>query len=341
MARAERAFAAAASAAGQVVVRSYAIAGLSVTLRFAGAALVERLSPALEHHPPAPAGTTALTVLVWDSRSTGIPLPPCPPDAIDGGTSGRARVAAWPTIRAKYRPDLRILSLLDRGRNLAVFCVADGAAIPYWETGAPLRLILHWWMADHGRLLIHAAAVGTASGGVLLVGRGGCGKSSTALACLGSALRYAGDDYCLVTLEGTPRAHTLYSSGKLSADQVRRFPHLAPAILNRDALATEKALVLVHRSHPHSIQPSFPIRALVAPVIAPGGASRLAPASRGTALRALAPSTILQLPGAGGTALATMTRLVRRVPSYRLHLGHDLEALPSLLARAATAPEAV
>lgn len=330
-ARAQAAFERAAIAAGGIVLRSYTIAGLSVTLRFAGSGLVERLSAALEHHPEGGHGAPGLTVSIWDTASTGVPLPRFPDDAVDGGTSGAARTTEAPAVRAKYRPDQRSLSLLDRRADVATFCMLDGARLPYWETGAPLRLILHWWMADHGRQLVHAAALGTATRGLLLAGRGGSGKSSTALACLGSGLRYAGDDYCLVSFDPHPRAHSLYGSAKLNADQAGRFPHLAPVLVNADKLASEKALFMVHRLFPHHMQESFAVGAIVVPVITEGRRSWLEPTSPGSALLALAPSTILQLPGAGRGAFATVSRLVRRVPCYLLHLGADLDALPPLL----------
>jgi hypothetical protein len=195
-------------------------------------------------------------------------------------------------------------------------------------------------MADHGRQLVHAAALGTTSSGLLLAGQGGSGKSSTALACLGSALRYAGDDYCLVSFEPEPRAHSLYGSAKLHADQAGRFPGLTPALVNADKLSSEKALFMVHRQFPQHIQESFPVVAVVVPVIAGARRAWVEPSSPGSALLALAPSTILQLPGAGRGALATLARLVQRLPCYRLHLGGDLDRLPPLLAGVLAAPDA-
>ena len=332
-AHAQAGFDRAAAAAGGVVRRHYAIAGLSVTLRFAGPALVERLSAALGHHPDGEARGPALTISIWDTASTGVPLPAFPRDAFDGGTSGVARIAEPPAVRAKYRPDSRTLSLLDRNADQATFCVHDPAQLPYWETGAPFRSILHWWMADHGRQLVHAAAVGGATTGLLLVGRGGSGKSSTALACLasGSALRYAGDDYCLVSFDPQARAYSLYSSAKLDASQARQFPGLAHSIVNADRLASEKALYLVHPHFPQRLRETFAVAAIVIPVVAERGRSWLEPTSAGSALLALAPSTILQLPGAGRTALATLSRLVQRVPCYVLHLGGDPDVVPPLL----------
>jgi hypothetical protein len=329
-AEAAAAFEAAAIAAGRMVLRHYVIAGLAVTLRFAGPALVERLTAALEHHPRGRPGAPGLTVSIWDA-STGVPLPRFPDDAIDGGTSAGARTGATPAVRLKYRPEQRSLSVLDRAADRAVLGVVDGAALPYGETGAPLRVIFHWWMADHNRQLVHAAAVGTADRGLLLVGRGGSGKSSTALACLGSALRYAGDDYCLVSFDPAPRAHSLYGSAKLHADHARRFPGLAPALANGRRLETEKALFMVRRAFPDHLQASVRVSALVLPVLAADGRTWLERASAGAALLAVAPSTILQLPGAGRAAFDTMSRLVRQVPCYRLHLGGDLGVLPPLL----------
>jgi hypothetical protein len=104
-------------------------------------------------------------------------------------------------------------------------------------------------------------------------------------------------------------------------------------MVNPDRLATEKALFLVHRHHSRHIQHSFAIRGIVVPVISESTRSRLEPASAASALLALAPSTILQLPGAGRSALTTMSRLVQRVPSYVLRLGRDLDTLPTLLER--------
>ena len=46
---------------------------------------------------------------------------------------------------------------------------------------APFRTILTWWAADHRLALVHAAAVATGDGAVVLAGTSGAGKSTTAL----------------------------------------------------------------------------------------------------------------------------------------------------------------
>ena len=51
------------------------------------------------------------------------------------------------------------------------------------------------------------------------------------------------------------------------------------------------------------------------------------PASRGEALRALAPSTLLQLHVGEQQVLSDLTALVGRLPAYQLHLGPDVDRI--------------
>ena len=53
----------------------------------------------------------------------------------------------------------------------------------------------------------------------------------------------------------------------------------------------------------------------------------------GSTLRALGPTTLLQLPGAGTDALRAMGDLVRSVPCFALRLGPDADAIPGAVAR--------
>lgn len=336
-----QAFAAAEAIQAEAEARSGAafdevlmIGGLSCRLRIVGSALADQLLPALAHHPHLDPGTRPdVEIRAWDARSTGSALPHYPESALDGGTSGAARIQAdrqGDAVRVRYQPDERTLSLFDPSRGLALFCVADPTELPYWERGAPLRTIFHWLMEPRGRCLVHAAAVGHADGGVLIVGRGGSGKSTTALTCLGSGVGYLADDYCIVEVGAGPvaTAHSLYSSGKVDGEQLRRFPDLAEAVANPDRLDDEKALVFVGEAATDQLINRFPVRAVVVPVIAGGTDTTAAPTSAGAALRALAPSSVLQLPGGGATAMAMLGRLVRTTPCIELRLGTDLTRIP-------------
>ena len=79
-------------------------------------------------------------------------------------------------------------------------------------------------------------------GGVLLAGKGGSGKSTTALTCLNSELQYVSDDYCVVVAQPSPFAYNLYCTAKVRADNTHRVPHLMPTVSNGNRLGDEKAL---------------------------------------------------------------------------------------------------
>ena len=196
------------------------MAGYKVRLRFAGPALVPFIVPALEHLVTEPCPTPALTICLWDSVSTRTKMPPPPWSQSD--YTPRCGIDRYTDERIYTAFSLvtDVLSLLDTQRNLAMYWIRDARQVPYFESGTPLLTILHWWMGDHRRQLIHAGAVGNADGGVLLVGKGGSGKSSTCLLCLDSPLLYAGDDYCLITTKPAPHVHSIYSSGKVDAKDV-------------------------------------------------------------------------------------------------------------------------
>ena len=320
-------FDSAASGSG-LVERNYRIANRFLRLRFAGPALLPLLTPALAHlELGRVAVDPELIVLAWDSASTGTARPPLGPQRKPG------ELIVRPLFRdgrftAFAQPDERVLNVLDAEHGVAAFWADDAASLPYWEAGAPLRLILNWWLAPHGVQLVHAAALGTAAGGVLLAGPGGSGKSTTALASLRAGLRFAADDYVLMTAD-PPHVYSLYGTAKL--DTVERFPDLAPAVWNSDKLDEEKAIVFVNRRAPEALITNFPLRALLAPRVVNGADSSVRPIGAAEALRALAPSTLLQLPGGGDVTLATMTAVAERLPCYELKLGSDLDAVASCL----------
>jgi len=324
------------AAAGDPIEQFYRIGDYVVRLRFAGPALLPLITPALEHLAIPPGLPPALTICLWDSASTGTKMPAPPWDQADYIARGEVRGYNDQRIETAFHIGADALSILDKERDLAFFWVRDARRLPYYESGAPLRAILHWWMRDHGLQMIHAAAIGTPAGGVLIVGRGGSGKSTTALACFRSGLLYASDDYCLLGGEPFPYVHSIYNSAKLDASDIQRFPDIASAASNADRLDAEKALFFLHLICPESIACGFPVRAVLLPAITGRPETTCRPGPASAVLKALAPSTLFQLSGAGRAALETMAGVVRRLPCYRLELGTDVakisEAIRGLLA---------
>jgi hypothetical protein len=321
-----------ATAAGGLQARHYRIAGVDVSLRFAATALSERLSPAFAHVETTVVRNSTLRVHLWDSASSGAPAPSMPPVPA-GDPAGALYHFHEPPIRGVYQPGVGSLSAYDSESGQAWYWVDSAADVPYWDQACPLRQILFWSLADRNCLQVHGASIGTPAGGVLVVGKGGSGKSTVALSALGSELLYAGDDYVAVTTDPSPAVASLYNSGKLEPDHVGTLlPHLLPLLANAERLDAEKAVLFVHDHFPEQTTPGYPLVAVLVPrVVRERRESRIAPTSRAAALAALAPSTILQLHTAGSEALSTMSRLVARVPCYTLELGTDVTALPCLI----------
>jgi hypothetical protein len=292
--------------------------------------LVPLITPALEHLATRASSAPALTICLWDSDSTGVEKPPPPPWSWDECTA-RGEVERYNDGRIHTAFHASTLSMLDVDLDLGIYWVRDASQLTHTESGSPLLRIFHWWMRCHRKQLVHAGAVGTVEGGVLLIGKGGSGKSTTCLLCLESALLYLGDDYCLVSIDPSPYAHSLYSSGKVDAQDINRFPFLKPALSNPDRLDKEKALYFLGARFPEKIANGFPLWAILLPRVTGLPKTKLTKVSASAGLLALAPSTIFQLPGAGDQAFKVLGDLVRQVPSYTLEVGTDLSQIPNII----------
>jgi hypothetical protein len=314
---------------GGAIDRYYAMGSYTVRLRFAGPALVPFITPALEHLAASPDMSRAdLTICLWDSVSTFTSMPPRPWELDDLIARGDVRGFSNARIHTALSGDVGAVSMLDEIENLAVYWIRDACHVPTYERGAPLRAIIHWWMRQHGRFLVHAGAVGHQEGGVLLVGKGGSGKSTSALASLMCGWHYVGDDYCLLAPNGVPYIYSLYNSAKLNATHLEKFPTLLPAISNPEELASEKAILYLYQHQPTSLISGLPVRAILLPRVTGRLETVVTPAAPTAALQALAPSSLFQLPGTGQSEFLALADLVRKVPCYHLELGTELERIP-------------
>jgi hypothetical protein len=314
----------------ECVQRDLVIAGRGVRLRFAGPALVEPMSRALAHlESRTPSAHPAMTGLLWDASSTGVPLPPVPwtvSDLDDHGQSRGYRVRGWDGERVYtlYDQDYGAITLFDVDARTAIYATLDAQAVPAYERAAPLRAALHWSLSEPGRHLVHAGAVGGSAGAVLVAGRSGSGKSTLTLSCVEAGLGYVGDDYVLIEMDGGPTAHAVHATAKLSPEGAGWLPTLSRAILARDFVDGGKAVLDLHRHRPASLLPSAPVRAVVLPRVLPGVRTHVRAASAAEGVRAVAPSTVLQHFGHGPAGMATVAELMRAVPVYVIELGRDM-----------------
>ena len=301
-------------------------------LRFADDRLL-RLVDAFAHLECEPTDGPDLTIHFWDSPGVQPPFPPA--DVPDDAPHGLRIMWQDGRRRACHQPGQQTLSALDLENGQAWFWVQDEAVLPYWEHAAPARMILSWWLHDQGCNLVHGAAVGTEHGGALIVGKGGSGKSTTALLSLLAGLSYASDDYVVVERDRRgegPYVHSAFGSGKLDERQAERFPQLASSIVNPHRAPDEKAVFLVNRFAPERMTSGFALRTVIVPRITGEPDTRARRGSSIAALASLAPSTIFQIPGSPDAELKAMADLVRSVPNHVLELGTDFAQIPSAIA---------
>ncbi len=315
----EEAFEKATAAAGTRAL-TLRIAGRVVRLVFAGDALASFARDALGSLEISGGSAPDLTVNLWDTSSTGVGPPSAPWTSDDLGPRGEIRGFSKGPVFASLSLSGG-LAAFDETSARGFFWVRDASLLTIHERGAPLLALFSWFFRAHGVHLVHAAAVGRGTDALLLVGPGGSGKSTTALLCRASGLEHFADDYALVSGAPRPAVHRLYGTAKL-APSSPALPGIG-ARLERAGSADGKTLFLLPPAPGGGDTSSFALRALVVPRVAGHGETFVLPLPPGEAFRALAPSTVFQLPGAGAASLASLAALVKSVPCFALSLGGD------------------
>jgi hypothetical protein len=295
--------------------------------RHIGPALEDLMCPAWAHLP-VPECKPALVVHCCELESTGLDLGPLPWRGEPVKAQGEVTGLAHSELRVVWDPEGRSVQILDRRQASGLFCVQARRHFRSWERSFPLRNILHWWAGPTSGQLMHAGAVGTPAGGALLLGAGGAGKSTTTLACLGSALRIAGDDFVLVDTEPSATVYSVYATAKLERGTLARFPILAERMANPHGSDEEKAMFFLDRIAPSALIGSFPLKALLVLKVTGESDTRIEPASPAAALQATGPNTMFLLPSDREEAFRKIARLVRSRPCFTLWLGSDLAQIP-------------
>jgi hypothetical protein len=309
--------------------RTFRLGHCRVHIRYSHPALERRLGRALAHLE-ATDEDADLNICAFESARSGVLLPRSPFAVADFHDHGELRVAG--SVRAVFKLSPRTLSMFDEAAGSALWWTQSAHETPSYERAAPFRTILHWWAQRAGAQLVHGAAVGTERGAVLLAGSGGSGKSTAALSCLGSGLRFAGDDYVLVEQAADPVLHSVYCSGKLTRDQLSRFPQLRDLAEHTPSEADGKSIIFLHDHFPHELVRTMPLRAIVLPVVTHATRPVIRRASPSECLVGLAPSTMFQHPEAErGRTFRALVSLTRAVPGFHLEAGPEIAAIPAAL----------
>jgi hypothetical protein len=310
--------------------RDYDIAGSIVAMRFAGPTLVSTLCPAIDHLAADAGSTPALTALVGDGRTSGVPRPSPPWNLLRYVERGNVRAYADERFVLVYDWRTDVFTALDLERPIALYWTGDAERLPYYELAAPMRHLFQAWLQSRGLFITHAGAVGHADAGALLAGRTGSGKSMTAVTCLLADLGYLSDDYVLVSAD-PPRIYSLYSSAKINARELPRFPELRASVRNPARLDVEKALIALDPTFAKQLVRQAELRVtllLHVSGLTDTGVSRVSPSE---AFKAMAPDTVFTLLGNPRVTLRGLHRLVEEIPCYRLELGTDRSRIPDVI----------
>jgi hypothetical protein len=237
-----------------------------------------------------------------------------------------------PRVTAMVDPISGALSTWDADQRIGYFWCSGVESLPDWDFASPLRALFSWSLPQFGMHVIHGAAVGNDEGtGVLLAGASGRGKSTTALICAASGMRIIGDDYIVLdTSADALRARFLYDIVKLLPD--------SPAC----ALLPDVDAVLVRADGKAHIQLSdvlaaqqidvLNLKAIAVPQIAAQTGTPKQVSGQKTLL-ALAPGSILQLPGTQRDTFPALVRACRELPAYELEVGPDIDAIPAAVSK--------
>lgn len=314
--------------------RWYLFAGRPSRVRIVGSTLASYLDDAFAHLVmPAPdAGIDpALRIDLWDERELGLPAPAwragdAPEWGVGGGTL--ASLCGGRIIRHRLAQST---IWLERASGRLLGSVADADHMTLQERGKPLYYLLSMWHNDRGAHVIHAGFVERQGQGVLLVGAGGSGKSTTSLACAAGGFGFLGDD-CTAIEAGAGGGfvgHSLYSSPWIERLHLRNFPAFAAGAVHGTREEEDKALVVLPRSRQIRLVRHAPVCAVALPRVVDRPDTTMRPATRGEALLAVGPSSILLFaPSPGADGLRGLAALVRQVPAFWLELGRDLENIP-------------
>ena len=336
--------------------RHYRIAHLNICVRYATPQLDRAFSRALDHATTSVgSGGYDLHIDVCDAAGLGLDAHELPVELREScgvagprfsHVDGQRMVVEGASLSTHEdeRPSM-LVQIHDTAQNRALCIIPDAECVPGHARAAPFRHILGWHMPARGVFLVHGGVVCKTIGGrrqgLLLVGAGGSGKSTTTLQCLAHGWDSAGDDYVATEAPADvadptsrPRAHALYASAKVDPRSIWT-DLAAPAQFQSDSrVGARKSVYLIDRTFPGQTPSNCELAGIIDLGVADEDHTQLRSCSHLQALLALAPSTVLQQTDFHPQTLAACTRLCQSLPCHSLRLGRDApDVVPSELAR--------
>lgn len=318
----ERAFAEALNRAPDALVeRDYRIAGYPVRVRTVGQDLALATDKALAHLHTATGAAPALTVEIWDDALVGpIKWAPWPE-----GADLYGNISVDDSTRFILHQRQSSVMLLDRQNDRIVGSVRGLAAQFLDERARPFHRLLSIWLNDRDIQFIHAGLAAKEGKGLLFIGKGGSGKSSSSVACFLQGFDFLSDDFVGLQAVASDKfiGHSLYATCLI--DHPERFPQIAQIAEPAHHDFEYKSVVFLadHRTK-NNIVAETSLSAIILPRVVDRQETTIRPAKPIEAMLALAPSSVVILPIAAPRSLEKLGGLVSTAPAFWLELGRDV-----------------
>jgi hypothetical protein len=271
-----------------------------------------------------------LDPLVLDLRVDANQLDAAYRSLSESGTAGedgyarhhrRGRDHAWVGVRPRQLQRLSLGGQAQAQLYLDELSVHDGAIL-----ARPAVDAISAWAASRGVMPLHASAIAHAGRSLLLVGTGGRGKTTTALAMALRGWELIADDRCY--LSGSPadlELHSLYTTAIVTAKTADQFNVSAWGAIG----STHEGKIATRLPSSFRMAQSASLTAMVSVRHGVGEPYRIRRMGPREALIAWqeAFTPALQAHGPTQTWLATLAQAVRGVPAWQLTLGWDYDEL--------------
>ena len=220
-----------------------------------------------------------------------------------------------PKVRAVCRP---------RAGTVEIDVLDDDGATRWLATHGVLTLALIEVLRRRQLFNIHAAAVATPQGSLLLAGNSGSGKTTLSLALARTGLPLLGDDTALLcATDHAVAVHAFTDEVDVTADTVHLLPWLAEHVSSDPPSGWPKWPLRPEKLLAGSPTPVTTPLALMFPIITSEKRSSMKPVDADTALAALLPNVLLTAADVVQAHVNVLARLVREVPAYRVESGRD------------------
>jgi hypothetical protein len=319
------------------IVKDIKVANLVIRLRFAGDAMLSYIFPAFKHISVSDESLIPdYTINIWDSLSSKVDFPkiPCPIEDIE--IRGELKGFNSDEFESCYSAQSQMLSTMYHPSKVGNVCLTGDVKIPAFEVASPLRAIMHWILRKNNMVLLHAASIGTSMGSVLIAGRGGAGKSSTAFRCLIAGMNYFGDDICGLSVQkGEPTINSLYCSGKVLNSEYLKFPELIRYMFKHNEADYNKEVYLLN-----DLISKSPLNHSLTAIIIPYQNNSLSigfeKISFAKALSIICSSSKFLLPAAGDEILRLFSTVIKIIPCYQFNLGNNPKKIPEKITKLIT-----